>query len=296
MYKHLESENVTLLVNTETGELVEGVPVVVPAGSKIITPDQQKAQKEWSAKKEQKEIRRKIQDELGYFYFVMKEHEFGNISAENAARLIYLCTYLNYNNEFMLTRRTKMKKNNLKDILGLSTSTTFKFWKEVENIYIKDHGECGLKLCCSDIVRGKLVDINNQYQKVYMESVRNIYKAMPPTKHRYLGYIFKLLPYVNVEYNIICTNPKETDLKKVKPLKISEICNIIGYDTKNIKRFKEIYKQMIFEYHGQKERLFTFISKWDGEANMNAVVNPHILYSGNNYRKVEVFGAFAQIT
>lgn len=295
MLKYIDEKNNNLARDENTGEVIEATTVIIPIGSKIQTLKQQKSAREWREQQEKRLMRRKLQDELGYFYFVMRQHEFGRLSAESAARLIYLCTYLNYNNEFMLTEREKMKKSDLKNILGLSVSTTFKFWKEVENIYIVDKGEDGLNLCCSDIIRGKLVDKTNLYQKVYIDSIRNIYRVTQSTKHRYLGYIFKLLPYVNTEYNVICANPLETEMEKIKPFRISEICNILGYDKKNIKRFKNIYRQLTFNYKGHKEYLFTFVSQWDGDENMGTFVNPHILYSGSDYHKVEILGMFVQV-
>lgn len=295
MYKFLDETQSNLAVDEDTGEATETKAVIIPIGSRVITPKQQKAYDELKERQIKREMRRKIQDELGYFYFVMREHRFGNISAESAARLIYLCTYLNYNNEFMLTERRKMKKSDLKDVLGLSGSTTFKFWKEIENIYISDCQEKGLTLCCPDIVRGKLIDTTNQYQKVYIESIRSIYKSTQSTKHRYLGYIFQLLPYVNVEYNLICANPKEKELGEIHPFTVAEICNILGYDKKNIKRFKNIYRRLTFNYRGRNEYLFTFISQWDGEEAMSVFVNPHILYSGSDYHKVEILGGFVAV-
>lgn len=294
MYQHIKDKSKNLLVNTDTGELFEGVPVLVPAGSKIITPDQQKAQKEWNAKKSQREIRRKLQDELGYFYFVMREHEFGNISAESAARLIYLCTYLNYNNEFMLTRRTKMKKADLGDVLTLSARTTYYFWKEVENTYISDFGDEGLKLVSPFIVRGRIKGSDEPYKKFYLEGVKNVYKATPVNKHKYLGYIFQLLPYVNTEYNILCGNPDESDFDKIEPLLINEICDILQYDKNHRSRLMNIYRQLTFEYRGQTEWFVTFITPQDCTELTKAYVNPHILYSGSDYHKVEVLGAFTR--
>ena len=290
MYQYIKDKNGDLLVNTDTGELFEGVPMLVPAGSKIITPDQQKAQKEWNAKKSQREIRRKLQDELGYFYFVMREHEFGNISAESAARLIYLCTYLNYNNEFMLTKRTNMKKSDLESVLGLSTRTIYNFWNEVKDTYISDDNDNGLKLCCSEIVRGRIANNNNQYQKIYMEGVRSIYTVCPINKHKYLGYIFQLLPYINVEYNIICSNPTETDIDAIDALNATEICTLLGYSEENASRLMGIYRKLTFIYRGREEYFLSLIYNQSGYKSLKAFVNPHVLYSGSDYKRVEVLG------
>lgn len=294
MLKYIDEKNSNLACDEDTGEVIEATTVIVPIGSKIQTPEQQKAAREWREQQEKRLIRRKLQDELGYFYFVMRQHRFGKISAESAARLIYLCTYLNYKNEFMLTERDKMKKIDLKNVLNLSVSTTFKFWKEVENVYIIDQGENSLKLCCSDIVRGKLVDKTNLYQKIYIESIRNIYRATPSTKHRYLGYIFKLLPYVNTEYNIICNNPEETNLKKVDPFTATEICRLLGYDEENVSRLIKIYKKLTFNYEGEEEYFLSLVYNQSGYKSLRAFVNPHIMYSGSDYKRVEVIGEISK--
>lgn len=294
MYKYIDEKNSNLAYNEETGEVIEAVTIMAPVGSIVRTPEQRKAYKEHEVKMRQRELRRKAHEELGYFYFVMREHQFGNISAESAARLIYLCTYLNYHNEFMLTERTKMKKSDLKDVLGLSSRTTYNFWKDIENAYVSDCGKDGLKLISPYIVRGRLGKTENLYKKFYLEGVRCIYEATATSKHRYLGYIFQLLPYVNTEYNVICKNPDENIIEQVEPLLIDDICDILGYDKTQRSRFINIYRQLTFEYRGHEEWFVTFITPQDYSELTKAYVNPHVFYSGSDYRKVETLGLFVK--
>ena len=295
MYKFLDETKSNLAVDEDTGEVTEAKAVIIPIGSRVITPKQQEVYDELKERQIKREMRRKIQDELGYFYFVMREHRFGNISAESAARLIYLCTYLNYNNGFMLTERRKMKKSDLKDVLGLSLRTTYNFWNDVKDVYVSDCGEDGLKLISPFIVRGQITKSDSLYKKFYLEGIRCIYKATSISKHRYLGYVFQLLPYINTEYNIICKNPDETELEKVQPLLIDEICDILDYDKTQRSRFMNIYRQLIFEYRGRKECLVNFVTTLDYKELTRAYVNPHILYSGSNHHIVEMLGTFAVV-
>lgn len=294
MYKFLDETKSNLAVDEDTGEVTEAKAVIIPIGSRVITPKQQEAYDELKERQIKREMRRKIQDELGYFYFVMREHKFGNISAESAARLIYLCTYLNYNNEFMLTERKKMKKSDLKDVLGLSLRTTYNFWNDVKDTYISDYGEDGLKLVSPYIIRGHITKSDELYKKFYLEGVRCVYEATAINKHRYLGYIFQLLPYINTEYNIICNNPNETDIEQIQPLLIDEICDILDYDKTHRSRFINIYRNLTFEYRGNKEYFVTFMTPLDRKELTKAFINPHVLYSGSDYHKVEVLGAFAK--
>lgn len=295
MLKYIDEKNSNLARDEDTGEVIEATTVIIPIGSKIQTPEQQKAAREWCEKQTKRLMQRKLQDELGYFYFVMRQHRFGNISAESAARLVYLCTYLNYNDEFMLTERTKMKKSDLKEILGLSLRTTYNFWNDIKDVYVSDCGEDGLKLISPYIIRGHITKSDQSYKKFYLEGIRCIYKATPISKHRYLGYVFQLLPYINTEYNIICKNPDETELEKIQPLLIDEICDILDYDKSQRSRFINIYRKLIFEYHGRKECFVNFFTSLDYKELTRAYVNPHILYSGSNHRMVEMLGTFAVV-
>jgi hypothetical protein len=45
--------------------------------------------------------------------------------------------------------------------------------------------------------------------------------------------LFKLRPYIN-EFNVLASNPQETDLDKVKPLTLRQIANIIGVKTRDV--------------------------------------------------------------
>ena len=72
----------------------------------------------------------------------------------------------------------------------------------------------------------------------------------PQSKHTNLGYIFKLIPYVNCEYNIICHNPLEKDLDLIEPMTVGEFCEAIGYDKTNASRLIKIYNEIIFEVDG----------------------------------------------
>lgn len=292
MLKYIDEKNSNLARDEDTGEVIEATTVIVPIGSKIQTPEQQKAAREWREQQEKQLIRRKLQDEFGYFYFVMKEHEFGNISAESAARLIYLCTFLNFNNEFVWSQRRKIKKSDLQDVLLVSLKTAYKFWNEVKDKYIIDCGSDGLKLNCPDIIRGR-IDNGKSYAKFYIDGIRKIYKACPTHKHRYLGYIYKLLPYSNIEYNIFCHNPEETDIDNIEPLTLTELCSILGFEESHTDRFRKVYRNLVFEYGGKEIYAVVFLYNQSGIKSLRGFINPLIFYSGSNYTKVKILEIFS---
>lgn len=278
-------------VSRATGEVTDAVTITVPAGSIVRTPEQQRAYKEIEAKKS---LYRKAKNEFSHFYFVLREGQLGNLSAETAARLVFLCTYLDYDGHFMLTERRRMKKNDLQEVLGLSTGTTHKFWTEVNPAYIAEDDD-GLILTNGDIIRGAITDYGKSYQKFYNTAIRKVYKNTKATRHRHLGYIYQVLPFINIEYNILCWNTDEKELDDIEQMSIAEFCDMIGYNVAEYTKLIKIYKGITFEINDHLEYFLTFVANEAEASSIRIFVNPRILYSGSDYKKVEVLGAFTKV-
>ena len=103
-----------------------------------------------------------------------------------------------------------------------------------------------------------------------------------------------MLPFINIEYNMLCKNPLEENLDDVEVLTVKEFCEIIGYDYSQISRLANIYKQITFDVKGRQERFCSFVTDGLDLANGQIFVNPRILYSGTDYVKVQVLGKFCQ--
>lgn len=202
------TEESLVIVDKVSGEIVGEMPV----GSKVITPKQMEARRQYSSRQNNYETRKCKNSELGYFYFIYHEHELGNISAETVGRLIYLLTYVDYNNNFMIRKNCHMKKSDLQEVLHVSRATANRFWNEIKDVYIKESDK-GLMLICDDIIRGKINDKQKLFQKFYIRYIRDLYSATKSTNHRYLGYIYQIMPYINFEYNVLCKNPLETNIE-----------------------------------------------------------------------------------
>ena len=278
-------------LNQHTGEITEAVMTSVPVGSRIRTPEQTKAYIDKVKKEEAEYLRRKEMGELGNFFFLMCR-EFDDLSVSTAARLFYLCTYLNYENEFMLSQRTHMKKSDLQRVLGVSKRTAYDFFNEVSEKYIIEDSE-GLKLASSDIIKGKLGFPGKSYIKCFNDSIRKVYRSLEPSKHRYLGYVFMILPFINTEYNILCWNPTETEYEDIEGMTIAEFCEIVGYSPKKYKTLMKIYSEITFKFKGHEEYFLSFAFNPKLKLEESRIfVNPRILYSGSDIRKVLSNGFF----
>lgn len=230
---------------------------------------------------------------LGQFVFENNKVEL-DLSPESIVRLVYLSTYMRYNrSELFVTQRTKMNEKDLPEILRVSESTARRFKNEVCPVYLQIDEQGYLTINNELFVFGKNANAGESYQKVYVEAVRNLYRQTPTTQHKHLGYIFALLPYINIEYNVLCWNPYEDKLDNIELMTVKEFCEKIGYNRSNINRLIRIYSSLFFEIDGKQMRFCSFVT--DGKSsleNMHIFINPHVLYSGSDYRKVEVLGAF----
>ena len=287
-----------MAIETATGNVIDTVNVTAPIGTRFYTPAQQRAYIENREIEANRQLQRLSQKELpfGYYYFISSDEQFKDLTPETVTRLIYLNTFaLKYNSrQLMLTERTPMKRNDLIKVLGVSKATTHRFWKEVSPTYLTE--DCnGVLLTNNNIfIKGKIKKgvEDNPYLKIYINGVRKLYRSTDTSNHKHLGYIFKLLPFINIEYNVLCFNPLEKDIESIEPLSLSNFCDLIGYNHTNLHRLLYIYRKLYFDVNNRRERFCSFVYNGVDKNNSMICINPHILYSGSNYKNVEALGLF----
>ena len=133
--------------------------------------------------------------------------------------------------------------------------------------------------------------------KFYFDGIQTLYRACDPEQRGRLGILFKLLPFVNIEWNLLC-RPEcamETDLSKVELLTMADFCALSGFDVKHINDLVRSYRDITFDVDGHKE-LFCSIT-YDGvnKAGAYICINPNILYSGKFPENVKVLGALCRV-
>lgn len=284
-------------IRLSTQEEIDVDIVLAPAGSGIKTPADVEAEK---ALKEQRHrfLEQKEQlKQLGQFCFLAIENGFSAISAATAARLVYLSTFLRYGTDSLyLTKRTQMKKTDLPEVMGMSATTAFRFFKEVSPEYLQVDDNGNLSLSGQIFKRGKLDKGNESraYQKVYIDMVRKLYKGTPLSNHKELGYIFAMLPFINIEYNVLCKNPYETDISNIEMVTVREFCEAIGHSYSTVSRLLETYSKICFFIDGGVEQFCKFVSDSNDIDNAWIFVNPRVVYSGTSPERVKILGAFCK--
>lgn len=266
-----------IVINASTGEVAKG--------GLYITEEERERRRIAKENRLDKELKKRTGER---FLFVKADNSFNDLPPEQMTRLIYLSTYSNYDGQLMTTERRPMTRKELSNIMGLSDRATASFWACVKDKYIESR-DSGLYLLDA-FNKGRLNKKNGvPYQQIWVEGVRELYKATPVRQHKQLGYIYKMLPYINIEYNIMCWNPFQKDLNELEPMTIQDFIGIIGYFESNTKRLMNLYKKITFKVNGQEQLFCNFIN----DPNY-IIVNPNILYKGSNFDKVEVLGVFCK--
>lgn len=281
-------------VQRSTGEIVAAHQQQVIVGSLIFTPEQQEAYKKRKAREEKEAIRRTNNKGLGRYYFVNSENRYKDISPQTMARLTYLGTFLKYNSNILCNRNgLPMNKGDIESIMRLSKATFYRFWNEAFGQYLSEDSSGHICLV-NDFKRGtiKKVKTHTAYQKIYIEAVRELYESVPASKHRHLGYIFQMLPYVNLEYNILSFMPDETNINAIEPMTVDEFCSLIGVVTEKRSRIIKEYSEIVLPVRGHLERFCSFVLDGLNIDRAKIFINPHIMYRGSNWERVEVLGSF----
>ena len=211
------------------------------------------------------------------------------IQPDELTKLIYISTYMGYNNRLMVSEDESMTKKQMREILRVSEDTFHKFYTSLTNtgILSEDIDKC-LYLNTSIFRRGTIKDVKDidcNRTRLYMKSIRSLYRQAKISEHKLLSYLFQAIPFVNVNYNILCFNPLENDLQKVKPMIIKDFCVIIGYSQDNDRRLKTKLKGLRLK----QLPVFSFVDNADG---LFCYINPNVYYAGNKWEEVKVLGRF----
>lgn len=281
----LETERIEIVpFNLKTGEIVRG---------RVITPAMEAEIKRKKKLKAEKQRINKKYEQYGNFYwffYSIKEQLFdGKIDGATATRLIYLATYLNYDNVLVFENKKPMHKKDLQDVLKIKDTAYKDFVKEcVKNDLIIINDDDTVAMPKAYFKRGNLTKTNIKKAdiiRMYNDSIRYLYDNADPTYHKNLAYLFMVIPYVNVDYNLICTNPDEKDIDKIQCINTQQLCEIVGYNPKNYRRFRQNLKQIIIN----DSFAVSFVDNIFGE---KIFVNPTIYYAGDKHDKVWILDKF----
>ena len=213
-------------------------------------------------------------------YEMKKALELG-VSHPNVTRLMYLATYMDYDNILRAGNNTLMTKRSMQKCLRLKEDTFRNFYKECIDAKLIQYKEDKYFLNQSIFKRGRITQEqakNDNTMFLYHKGIREIYENSKISEHKILGYVFLVIPYVNQTFNVICKNPKEESFQEMECLDWNDVGDILQINA--IRNLKMKFKR--FTVGGQ----YVFVDA-STDSKSFIFVNPQIYYTGKNWEQVE---------
>lgn len=221
----------------------------------------------------------RLKENYGSFYFNFYKRI--GISGQFLFRFLYICSFANYD-DYLSNGRRLIREEELQCLLNLCKSEFFKTKKYllenklifIENDFIKINAKYCKK---GEINKTKAIEV----VRMFDNAIQELYKNSLPREHKKLALLIEILPYINLKYNVVCYNPTEEELEFIKPIKLSELCEMLGYDKNNSSRLKK----QLFGIKINGEDVIGIFEKSCGKA---IFVNPRMYYKGGNKKDLEM--------
>lgn len=292
----------------EFTDLGTGEYLPVAAGSKLIPPERVNQMKQYAQRNnqtfdEKNENYRDTLETRGHFFSVLvrkTETLWDNLTEPTISKLIFLATYMDKNNcicfdggwekttegkKQVIVRKAKpMTKADIRELLDVSNHTFYQFWNECIESGVIIENENGvflprkmIRFCDNSSVNTSKV----RMIKVFKHAIRYMYENTDERSKKSLTHLYRLIPFINLKYNILCENPFEVERENLIPLTAADICEKLGLDRKFHERVvKALQKLSFVDKQGNLRSVITY--RWDrknAEDRYWITINPQF-YSG----------------
>lgn len=277
---------------TEDGEVLENV--------KFFTEEEQEnLQKHKEIMEVTRNIRRTPKEHMYFKRFITEFNKITDLNPQTITRLMHLATYVSYKDNLLTyDNGIVLNRKDIKTIMGLSEDTLRKFLKEVKDkgylIETPDGYKISLKVIHKGETKLRPLEDHERYVKVYIQAMRKMYNSVPINQHKFLGYVFQMLPYVNIYHNILCLNPYEEDIDNIHPLSFSGMIRDLGLSEHNIDHFRKTAERILFDINGEEQHFLCYVlnAEIDSKNDGVVVINPNILYGESEIKRKDAIGFF----
>lgn len=278
-----------VVVNTQTGE-------AITAEVRVVSLAADEKRRETAKKEAEKKRRQELAQATGgnkrfiFHIYHVCVNTFPEMQPANLTRLMFLATHITYNNVLVDKKNKALSKPQIQKLMKLNKTQFYDFWNEMEKFQIIKETNQGIAINDELFFKGSITPElfgSNPLDapvitRLYIKGVQELYKKATPASHKSLSYIFRILPFVNRRYNVVCFNPLEEDADLVQPMTLLDFADTIGYSRNNIKRLMRTLQESTFEVNGHETKAVGF-------ANINSFatedskifINPRVYYGGD---------------
>lgn len=282
-------------VDGQTGETIP-----VPANTSLMGAEEREGfRRKAEQTKEHKEYVVAQKDVCGDFYWTLfdsKEEYYPDVSDSMLAKIVYLVTFMDYETNLLVMQdsptspKRPMLKKDVAKVIKLHRCKFSRFWEELLATEIITEEPDGKLRVCSRFCKGNLAKKNMAAMKVFTHAVRYMYENIDVRSHQYISYLFRLIPYINLRYNVFCENPLETEKSEIVRMTAKDMCRIMGLDDTQVMRFvKTLFKLSFVDKNGDERSVIKLVTdRKNTEVRTFVLINPQF-YAGY-MSKTEMLG------
>ena len=186
-------------------------------------------------------LKRCIKERYGSFYFSYYNKMLNILKPQYLTRALYLCSYMNYDNLLIegKTHHKPIYESDLIRIWNISRAEMFNTKKELIDLGILIVNEnktlsIGENFC----KKGELMkNIKDEKARIFNDAIREIYEKAKPSEHKKLALLYKMLPYINLKWNMVCSNIDEEIKDLVQPIDVKTLCKLLNQS--NVTKLKK---------------------------------------------------------
>ena len=226
---------------------------------------------------------------------------FPTMKPQTLTRVMYLSTYVNYTGELVDKTGRLLKRDEVRKLLAIGEASFERFLRETRDLGIMKYQDSRFSFNEAIFKKGPIENLNSiilersdSITRIYIDGVRALYqKALGGSLQR-LSYLFRIMPFVNKEYNIVCSNPLEKRKKNINPLSMGDVAELVGYGSSNAKKFQALLLDPVFNIDGEFTRALRYVSGDRlGVENHCLFINPKVYYGGSKHEEVAILGQFS---
>lgn len=186
-------------------------------------------------------LKRCIKERYGSFYFSYYNKMLNILKPQYLTRALYLCSYMNYDNLLIegKTHHKPIYESDLIKIWNISRAEMFNTKKELIDLGILIVNENKtLSISENFCKKGELMkNIKDEKARIFNDAIREIYEKAKPSEHKKLALLYKMLPYINLKWNMVCSNIDEEIKDLVQPIDVKTLCKLLNQS--NVTKLKK---------------------------------------------------------
>ena len=291
-------------VDPETGEVI--VQTDEPSVVTVKSPAQYELAAYYASLRDGPDSKRLKRNTQGNFIWsifdVAQEKLLGahtKLRPATLTRVMVLATYITKHGYLGIDEKSPMTRALMGKALNMAAAELSGFLKELRENEMLQEREGLFFMSPAWFRRGafstsemRTIRMNSQsISRVYRDAVRELYKKAYGRSSLYrLSYLFRVMPYVNRRYNVVCFNPEETDSDKIEPLSLGDVAELVGRGRTHAKEFRDALSDPLFEIPEkgttQLCRAVCYVSGKGSVDTYGLYINPRVYYAGNNWDDV----------